>query len=337
MRIVGACTTVAPSSSKRRASSLAWARARVTATVSPASGRAGSQAQALGQPGHRADDGDRGRLHPLAWSPCSAIVASVPVTVRWSGSVPRSTIATGCDGGRPAAISASAIRAKLAYAHVEHERSREARASGVPNPSSAGRSVLAAAVASLPRVARDECHRGGQAAVGDRDARVGGRGHARRDPGHDLEIDARLALAQAPPRRRARTRTGRRPSVAPPRAPPAPARSSAPGCAPGAPTPRRPACRRTAARRRRAPRRAPARGISRSYRIVSARAISSSARTVSSPGSPGPAPTRYTRPAGCSLGLRRLNGHLLGAPRAASRAPTACSAPPRARPSSSGS
>ena len=46
----------------------------------------------------------------------------------------------------------------------------------------------------------------------------------------------------------------------------------------------------------RAPASAPS-GISRSCRITSARAISSSARAVISPGSPGPAPTRWTVPA----------------------------------------
>src|SRR4051794_25825254 len=45
----------------------------------------------------------------------------------------------------------------------------------------------------------------------------------------------------------------------------------------------------------RAPSSAPA-GISRSYRIASAEATSSSDRRVISPGSPGPAPTRYTMP-----------------------------------------
>ena len=44
MRITGAWITLAPSSSRRRASPLACARARVTATLTPASGRGGSQA-----------------------------------------------------------------------------------------------------------------------------------------------------------------------------------------------------------------------------------------------------------------------------------------------------
>jgi hypothetical protein len=52
-------------------------------------------------------------------------------------------------------------------------------------------------------VAGDEADRGGEIAVGDRDARVGGGSHARGDAGHDLEVDARLdqllaLLAPAP-------------------------------------------------------------------------------------------------------------------------------------------
>ena len=39
----------------------------------------------------------------------SAIVASVPVTVRWSGSVPRSTTAAGSDARLPAAIREAAM------------------------------------------------------------------------------------------------------------------------------------------------------------------------------------------------------------------------------------
>ena len=62
------------------------------------------------------------------------------------------------------------------------------------------------------------------------------------------------------------------------------------------------ACRRRPARRRSLPHRAGS-GTSRSWTITSARAISSSARLVARPGSPGPAPTRIDRsrrvPASC--------------------------------------
>ena len=44
MRITGASITRAPSALSRRAMSLAWARARVTATVRPASGPASCHA-----------------------------------------------------------------------------------------------------------------------------------------------------------------------------------------------------------------------------------------------------------------------------------------------------
>ena len=126
-------------------------------------------------------------------------------------------------------------------------------------------------------VAGDEGDRRGVVAVGDRDAGIGGRGDARRDPGHDLERDSGLDAAPRPPRRRGRRRTGRRPSAARRCARPAArSTSSSLDLAPAGPRRRRAPCRRRAARRpARAPPRAPA-GISRSWRITSAAAISSS-------------------------------------------------------------
>ena len=59
----------------------------------------------------RADDGHRGRLD-LRLLGAPAMPSSVELTVRWPGSVPRSTTAAGSDGSRPAAISASAIRGR---------------------------------------------------------------------------------------------------------------------------------------------------------------------------------------------------------------------------------
>ena len=41
-----------------------------------------------------------------------AMPSSVELTVRWPGSVPRSTTAAGSDGSRPAEISDSAIRGR---------------------------------------------------------------------------------------------------------------------------------------------------------------------------------------------------------------------------------
>ena len=68
----------------RAASPLACARARVTATVSPASGRALEPREPLAERRDRPDHRDR-RRPDLARSRAAAIVASVPVTTRWSG------------------------------------------------------------------------------------------------------------------------------------------------------------------------------------------------------------------------------------------------------------
>ena len=92
--MTGACTTFAPSASRRRARPLAWARARVTATLTPANGRGPSQASCC----ESAATGptiviDGGRMRSRAT--VSAIVSSVPLTVRWEGSVPASTTAAG--------------------------------------------------------------------------------------------------------------------------------------------------------------------------------------------------------------------------------------------------
>ena len=86
--MTGACTTLAPSASSRRARPLAWARARVTATVTPAERARRQPRELLGERGDRADDRDRRRADLPRARAASAIVSSVPVTVRWPGSVP---------------------------------------------------------------------------------------------------------------------------------------------------------------------------------------------------------------------------------------------------------
>ena len=108
MRITGACTTSAPSSRSRRASPLVWARARVTATVRPLSGSGARHASSVASPATAPTTVIEGARISCACAR-SAIVASVPVTVRWWGSVPRSTIAAGSEGGRPAAIREAAM------------------------------------------------------------------------------------------------------------------------------------------------------------------------------------------------------------------------------------
>ncbi len=112
MRIAGASMTVAPSARSRAASALAWARARVTATVRPCSGRCSSHAScsriAATSP-TSVIAGARMR------SSCarSAMSASVASTVRWPGRVPCSITAAGWSGGRPPATRRSAIRGSV--------------------------------------------------------------------------------------------------------------------------------------------------------------------------------------------------------------------------------
>ena len=94
IRIAGSSIGSAPRAARRRASSLAWARARVTTTRLPCSGRRSSHAIAS----RRAATGPTsviagGRIS--ASEAASAIPARSADTVRWSGRVPRSTTIAG--------------------------------------------------------------------------------------------------------------------------------------------------------------------------------------------------------------------------------------------------
>ena len=109
MRIAGASITSAPSSRSRAASGLACARARVTAIVRPCSGRRSSQARSSRSAATGPTSVTAG-ARMLSACARSATVASVASTVRWPGSVPRSTTATGSSAGRPSACRRSAIR-----------------------------------------------------------------------------------------------------------------------------------------------------------------------------------------------------------------------------------
>ncbi len=101
--------------------------------------------------------------------------AKVPTVVRCSSVVPRSTIATGVDGARPAATSAGRRCAQLRHSHEQDEGALDPR---VCRP------------VDVTVVRRDDGEAAGQPAVRHRDA--GGRGHRHggRDPGHDLDRDA---------------------------------------------------------------------------------------------------------------------------------------------------
>ena len=113
VRIAGASTVVAPSSRRRPASALAWARARVTATVRPSSGRA-----AASQPSESPSAATSpmtviaGALISCA-AAASASVSTVAITWRWPGSVPRSITAAGSAAGRPSSISFAVIFGRL--------------------------------------------------------------------------------------------------------------------------------------------------------------------------------------------------------------------------------
>ena len=129
-----------------------------------------------------------------ACTPASAIVASVARTVCWSGRVPLRTAATGVSGARPPSISRCAISPMRARAHEDHE--------GAADP---GQRLPVDVGAVLGRVLVPGHHGevGRHAAVGHRDARVGGRADGAGDAGHHLEGDAgggeRLGLLAAAP------------------------------------------------------------------------------------------------------------------------------------------
>ncbi len=208
--------------------------------------------------------------------------------------------ATGVAGSRPPAISSAAMAPRwatpisttivpptLASARQSTSRRRRRR-----------RAVAA--------VAGDDRDRGGHAADRDRDAGGGRRGHGRGDAGHDLERHAGVGERRGPPRRRARTRTGRRPSAArPPGSLAASWTSRVLISSWGTPRPGRlPTSISSASGRARASTPSPTRA---SCTTTSASATSRAARTVSSSGSPGPAPTR-ARSASPSPARRRTTG-----------------------------
>ena len=102
------------------------------------------------------------------------------------------TAATGVAGSSPPAISSAAIAARWATPI----------STTIVPPTRGQRPPVDVGLAGPP-VAGDHGERGGDAAVGDRDAGGGGGGDRRGDPGHDLERDAGLGqgeglLAAAP-------------------------------------------------------------------------------------------------------------------------------------------
>ena len=192
---------LAPSSRSRAASGLAWARARVTATVRPCSGRRSSHARSSRSAATGPTTVTAGARMRSA-SARAATSASVATTVRWPGSVPRSITATGSPGGASLRLQPLGDPRERAHAHVEDERAGEARERG---PVERGAGLVRVLVPG------DEGHAAGELAMRDRDPGVGRRRDPGGDPRHDLERRRPPRAARAPPRRRGRTRTGRRP------------------------------------------------------------------------------------------------------------------------------
>ena len=97
IRIAGSSTTSAPRSRRVAARPLAWARARVTTTRRPCSGRRSSQASSSRRAATGPTTISAGAPMPSR-STAAAIVPSVATTVRWPGQVPRSIAAAGSLG-----------------------------------------------------------------------------------------------------------------------------------------------------------------------------------------------------------------------------------------------
>ena len=185
-----------PAPAAPRASWEACWRVRVTTTRRPNSGRRSNQARstaatspttitdgaASGCVGDRAERGPHGAL----------LGPGAPAHGRHRGV-----------GGQPAGHQLLGDPRDARHAHEDHDRAADPR-HGPP----VDRAVLAR---GRVLVAGDDGERRGAVAQRDRDAGVGGHGDGRRDAGHDLERHAGRRPARPPPRRRGRTRTGRRP------------------------------------------------------------------------------------------------------------------------------
>ena len=179
----------------------ACSRARVTTIVRPKSGRRSNQRISSRRRTTSPTIAIDGAI-TFSRAAVSASVASVAVTVRWRGYVPHSMIAAGVFGERPPAMSAVAIFAQPAHAHVEHERAAGARERGPVG--------LIAILAGI-FVPGNERHRGRNAAMRDGNSRVRRRRNACGDAGDDLEREPRRLRARSPLRRRVRIPSGRRP------------------------------------------------------------------------------------------------------------------------------
>ena len=194
MRIAGASTTSAPRSRSRAASALAWARARVTAIVRPASGRAATSASSSCSAATGPDDGDRRRPHAGLGRRRGDLRAAARARCAGRAASRARRPPRARRRSRPAGDEPLGDPRQRAHAHVEDERPREG---GERRP--VDRRVGLGRVL----VAGDERHGAGHAALGHRDPGARGRRHPGGHPGHDLERDpgraARLRLLAAAP------------------------------------------------------------------------------------------------------------------------------------------
>ena len=179
MRIAGASTTRGaqrPQPRRQAAGLGAGARHRDACARRAGRRRTTRARRAARRPAPTTVTGGRaaGLLARSATSPASR------ARTRWSGSVPRSTIARGLVGRAAARRSSrSAMRGSCAHAHVEDERPGEARRAPPSRSAVSGLSGSSWPVTNATALAI--------AALGDRDPGVGRRGDARGHAGHDLE------------------------------------------------------------------------------------------------------------------------------------------------------
>ncbi len=127
IRIAGASTTSAPSARSRAARPLACARARVTATLTPCSGRRSSQCEPLAQRRDRTEHRDRRRPDPPRPRPRGDRRERRRRPRAGPGSVPRWTTRRGLVRGAAAGDQPLRDRLELADAHVDDQRPGERR------------------------------------------------------------------------------------------------------------------------------------------------------------------------------------------------------------------
>lgn len=160
------------------------ARARVTPTLTPASGAASSHSSCGPSAATSPTIVIAGRAH-LGLLRNLRDRADAPCTARWSASVPRCTTVAGWSGERPPATSFSAIRSS--------RRTPTSKTSVPGKAASAGQSICVSGLDGI-LVPGDECDGCRESALGDRNPGIGGRGDAGADAGGTSAILGHAAL-----------------------------------------------------------------------------------------------------------------------------------------------